>query len=78
MKPAVDFEPFITKGKMSVEGGPEKTIVVLRDTGASLSLVHKGLIEWTDKSFSGVEANVKGLGARLTIPLNYVLLESDL
>ena len=38
-KPARDFEPSITGGKIKLEGGPEKKIVVLRDTGANLSLV---------------------------------------
>ena len=40
-KPSRDFEAFITRGKIKLEGGAEKKIVVLRDTGANLSLVLK-------------------------------------
>ena len=75
-KPARDFEPFITGGKIKLKDGPEKKIVVLRDTGANLSLVLKKALEWSDESYSGEEVNVRGLASGVSIPLHYVWLET--
>ncbi|KAG7168212.1 hypothetical protein Hamer_G016854 [Homarus americanus] len=72
----VNFEPFITEGKIALEGGPEKEIVVLRDTGANLSLVLKSALEWMAESFSGEEVRVRGLDSGLTIPLHYFNIET--
>ena len=71
-KPARDFEPFITGGKIKLEGGPEKKIVVLRDTGANLSLVLKKTLEWSEESYSGEEVTVRGLASGVSIPLHCV------
>ena len=75
-KPARDFEPFITGGKIKLEGGPEKKIVVLRDTGANLSLVLKKTLEWSEESYSGEEVTVRGLASGVSIPLHYVWLKT--
>ena len=75
-KPARDFEPFITGGKIKLEGGPEKKIVVLRDTGVNLSLVLKKTLEWSEESYSG-EVTVRGLAAGVCIPLHYVWLKTE-
>ena len=72
-KPARDFEPSITGGKIKLEGGPEKKIVVLRDTRANLSLVLKKTLEWSEESYSGEEVTVRGLASGVSIPLHYVL-----
>ena len=63
---------------IKLENGPEKRIVVLRDTGANLSLILRKALEWNEESYSGEEVNVRGLASGLSIPLHYVWLETGL
>ena len=66
-KPARDFEPFVTGGKIKLGNGLEKKIVVLRDTEANLSLILKKALEWNEESYSGEEVNVRGLASRVSV-----------
>lgn len=71
-----DFEQFITKGTVKVGDGQEKDVAIQRDTAANQSVVIKKALEWSDESFSGVEANLSGLVACTSFPLHYVWLKS--
>ena len=76
------FAPFVSSAMvMSPEcGEATKTpINVLRDTGASQSLLLQGVVETGPKSYTGKSVVITGVeGGGLSIPLHQVTLDSDL
>ncbi|XP_076030622.1 uncharacterized protein LOC143018919 [Oratosquilla oratoria] len=70
------FQPFITEGTISLPGGAKKQIKILRDTGANQSLVLRETLKWTESSYTGEEARVRGLGAGINVPLHYVEIDT--
>ncbi|XP_042204156.1 uncharacterized protein LOC121853846 [Homarus americanus] len=73
---SVNFEPFITEGKVGIKCSPEKKIIIFRDSGANQSLILKNVLELTDESYSGEEVKLRGFGSGMTVPLHNVNLES--
>lgn len=77
VRPVVEFEPFITEGLIGVNKGVKREIVIIRDTGANLSLVLRDTVEWDDSTFTGEEVDVAGIGtSSVVIPIHYVWLKS--
>ncbi|XP_076049636.1 uncharacterized protein LOC143030371 [Oratosquilla oratoria] len=70
------FQPFITEGTISLPGGAKKQIKILRDTGANLSLVLRETLDWTESSYTGEEARIRGVVAGTNTPLHYVEIDT--
>ena len=77
-----DFLPFVTEGFVSLgesENSPRYPVVMLRDTGASQSLLLKGAVPLNEKSSLGSSVQITGVGNDVVnVPLHHVFLESDL
>ncbi|XP_076843961.1 uncharacterized protein LOC143488888 [Brachyhypopomus gauderio] len=75
------YKPFLSSGSLSVGEGDQSAneVVILRDTGASLSLVRESVLPLSDKTFTGTYALCQGLDlSYVQIPLHYVYLRSGL
>ena len=75
------FSPFLSDGQVSLTNVEHslQPIKILRDTGASVSLVLQDVLPFSDDSYSGRDVQVKGVeNGVLNVPLHSVHLESDL
>ena len=75
------FEPFILNGFVSLSGDncPPTPIKILRDTGASQSLILADILPFSEKTSSGTSILIQGVECgTVNIPLNHVDLSSDL
>ena len=59
---STDYEPFISQGLVSLVGeeAQAQTIRVLRDTGASQSLLLEGVLSLSDSSYTGNNVLLQG------------------
>ncbi|KAK3885140.1 hypothetical protein Pcinc_010622 [Petrolisthes cinctipes] len=76
VKVPFNVSSFITEGKVSVDGGNDINVVILRDTGCSQSLVARDVMESLEHSYSGEDAKIIGVGGKKVIPLHYINLRS--
>ena len=75
------YEPFLSEGTVSLlhDKSITKPIRILRDTGASQSLILAEAIPLSEKSHSGKSVLIQGVECGLvTVPLHHVNLKSDL
>ena len=75
------FEPFMLNGFVSLSGDncPPTPIKILRDTGASQSLILAGILPFSEKTSSGTSVLIQGVECgTVNIPLHHVNLSSDL
>ena len=75
------FGPFLTKGSVSLtdQDGDQVPITILRDTGASQSLMLNTVLPFSEKSFCGSDALLLGVEMNsLRAPLHSVFLRSPL
>lgn len=76
------FEPFIHKGLVSLSSDLSDAVAVkiLRDTGASQSLLLADTLPFSDKSSAGASVLIKGVNSLeySPVPLHTVYLSSDL
>ena len=75
------FEPFMLNGFVSLSGDnyPPTPIKILRDTGASQSLILADIMPFSEKTSSGTSVLIQGLECgTVNIPLHHVNLSSDL
>ena len=75
------FEPFMLNGFVSLSGDncPPTPIKILRDTGASQSLILADILPFSEKTSSGTSVLVQGVECgTVNIPLHHVNLSSDL
>ena len=75
------YEPFLSEGTISLlhDKSITKPIRILRDTGASQSLILADAIPLSEKSHSGKSVLIPGVECGLvTVPLHQVNLKSDL
>ena len=75
------YEPFLSEGTISLlhDKSITKPIRILRDTGASQSLILADAIPLSEKSHSGKSVLIQGVECGLvTVPLHQVNLKSDL
>ena len=75
------YEPFMSNGFASLSGDscPPTPIRILRDTGASQSLILADTLPFSEKSFSGVSVVIQGVECgSLTVPLHNIVLSSTL
>ena len=75
------FEPFMLNGFVSLSGDncPLTPIKILRDTGASQSLILADILPFSEKTSSGTSVVIQGVECgTVNIPLYHVNLSSDL
>ena len=75
------FEPFMLNGFVSLSGDncPPTPIKILRDTGASQSLILVDILPFSEKTSSGTSVLIQGVECgTVNIPLHHVNLSSDL
>ena len=75
------FEPFMLNGFVSLSGDncPPTPIKILRDTGASQSLILADILPFPEKTSSGTSVLIQGVECgTVNIPLHHVNLSSDL
>ena len=75
------FESFISRGSIKNEkkDGGEKSVVILRDTGASQTLMSSSILQVREKASEDDSVLIKGVGGDYKpVPLQKVYLKSDL
>ena len=75
------FEPVMLNGFVSLSGDncPPTPIKILRDTGASQSLILADILPFSEKTSSGTSVLIQGVECgTVNIPLHHVNLSSDL
>ncbi|CAI5660699.1 unnamed protein product [Oreochromis niloticus] len=75
------FKPFIFKGAVSLSGEPkdERTVTIFRDTGGSQSLILASALAFDEKTASGTDVIVRGVGMTyVPAPLHRIWVQSDL
>ena len=76
-----NYEPFISQGLVSLVGeeANAQSVCVLRDTGASQSLLLEGILPLSESSYTGNNVLLQGveLGV-VSVPLHVVNLKTDL
>ena len=75
------FEPFMLNAFVSLSGDncPPTPIKILRDTGASQSLILADILPFSEKTSSGTSVLIQGVECgTVNIPLHHVNLSSDL
>ena len=75
------FEPFMLNGFVSLLGVncPPTPIKILRDTGASHSLILADILSFSEKTSSGTSVLIQGVECgTVNIPLHHLNLSSDL
>ncbi|XP_065894244.1 uncharacterized protein [Dysidea avara] len=72
--------PFVSRGFVCLEGGTEKVpINVLRDTGATQSLLLDSVLPFSDQTSAGVSVLLQGVEMGvISVPLHVVSLQSDI
>ena len=76
---AKGYQPFVSKGLVSVKKSSPVSVAILRDTGASQSLMLSSVVDPDDDSFTGEFVVCKGIeGKTVSVPLHSVHLKSDL
>ena len=77
----LEFKPFVTEGFISVAGSnyPPTPIKILRDTGASQSLLLDGVLPLSEQTATDQSVLLQGIGGYvINVPLHKVELKSDL
>ena len=75
------YEPFLSEGFVSLACDlcPPTPVKILRDTGASQSLIVADVLPFSDSSYSGTNVLIQGVECGLlSVPLHNIELKSDL
>ena len=75
------YEPFISEGMMSFIDDSTKPIriKILRDTGASQSIVLADVLPFSEKTYSGTSVLLQGVECGfMNVPLRNIFLYSEL
>jgi len=76
-----EYKPFVSDGLVSLVGkeSEAKPVHVLRDTGASQSLLLEGLLPLSESTSAGSNALLQGVGLEvISVPLHIIHLTSQL
>ena len=73
------LSPFVSKGFVYLEGSEDKVpISLLRDTGATQSLILDSILPFSDKSSTGISVLLQGVEMGvIRVPLHTICLQSD-
>jgi len=74
------FNPFVSKGSVSLsDEGEQVPITILRDTGATQSLIVEGTLPLSEETATGATMSIQGVGcAPVSVPLHTVYLHCGL
>ena len=74
------YGPFVSHGTISLVGSvEERPVTILRDTGASQSLVLESVLPYSDKSATGLNVLLQGVElGTISVPLHKVFLRYSL
>ena len=73
------FQAFYFSGFISqTEDNEAVPVQIMRDTGASHSMIVKGSVSFSNDTYTGDRVVIRGLGETITVPLCSVYLKSDL
>ena len=73
------YKPFVHLGYVSLPGSNKQPVRILRDTGASQSMMLEGILPLLDKTALGSNVLVRGIGMTfIPVPLHKIHLKSDL
>ena len=73
------YQPFISKGLVSLNGKNSKEITILRDTGATQSILLENVLPISKDSDTGAKVLISGVElGTVEIPLHKIELDSDL
>ena len=76
------FQPFVCDGSVSFQNNESTVsqVKILRDTGASQSLILTNTLPFSEKSYSGKNALIRGIDAQkyTSVPLHNINLQSKL
>ncbi len=77
---AADYTPFILSGTVSLSpDSPPHNVLMLRDTGATQSLILDSQLLFSEESYTGTSVFVRGVGqSGVEVPLHSVCLTSEL
>ena len=78
---ANDFKPFISQGLISLVGDEDKAkpVSILKDTGASQSLMLKDVLLLSEQSYTGSNVLIQGVKSEvISIPLHIVSLHTEM
>ena len=68
--PQLCFKPFTFGGFISqTEGSETVPVQIMRDTGASHSIIVKRSVPFLNETYTGESVVMKGLGGTITVPL---------
>ena len=76
-----DFLPFISEGFIALpdEKATQKPVKILRDTGASVTLILEDLLPLSEKTYTGQNVLLKGIEmGHVEVPLHHINLTSEL
>ena len=80
-RPADEYTPFISKATVSIPGlvGAQTPVVVMRDTGASQSLLLKDKLPQEANTYTGSDVLIQGVDLEvMNIPLHRIQIQSNL
>lgn len=73
------FESFLQPCTVALPNGPERSIVMLRDTGSAQSLIRESSLPFSSETHTGNNVLIRGIEMGCTsVPLHIVHLKSDL
>lgn len=75
------YDPFISAGSVSLTDNSETQVPIriLRDTGASQSIILSDVLPWSDSSACGYNVLLQGIEiGYVPVPLHYMYLQSEL
>jgi len=80
VSPESQFNPFVSKGLISLsENGEQIPITILRDTGATQTLIVEGTLPLTKETATGTTMFIQGVGLTpVSVPLHTVYLRCGL
>ena len=74
------YHPFVSEGRVSLpEGGDTMAVKILRDTGATQSLIASHVLPLSDQTSAGASVLIQGVGLDvMRVPLHQIHLQLDL
>lgn len=81
VEPESSYAPFLSSGSVSLSGNDDTyvSVRILRDTGATQSVILSSVLPWSDDSYCGYSVLLQGIEmGHVPAPLHFVNLRSNL
>jgi len=74
-----EYKPFVSQGTVSLASGEESPVTILRDTGASQSLILADVLPFSVHSATGTSVLLQGVEiSTMSVPLHKIILKCNL